>query len=109
MARLVELVRPEGFEELLERPKPFEVGAIEPLFTVASDRDESGLAEEREMLRHTRVAQVESLDEFTNREFVTPDVPQNLLAARLGDKLEGVHAVILLMTEMYVTFLSSLK
>ena len=80
------------------------VGAVEPLFAVPSDGDEAGLTQQRQVPGDARVREVEPFYERPDREFFAPDVPEDLLAAGLGDQLKRVHHDILPLVEMSGTF-----
>jgi hypothetical protein len=77
------------------------VGAIQAPLAVAPDGDEARVAQERQVLRHARVAQVEAVDELAHRHLVAPDQAKDLLPARLGDELQRIHADTLPQTEMF--------
>ena len=55
------------------------------------------------MLRHAPVTEVEPSDELTDRQLAA-DVAKDLLAARLRDKLKGIHQFILVEGEISDTF-----
>ena len=83
---------PERLEELLQWTELFMIGTVEPLLPIATDGHKTRIAQERQVLRDAGVAQIEAFDEFADRELVAPNLAENLLAARLGDELEDVHA-----------------
>ena len=85
------------------------IGPIQPLLADTAHRHEAGVPQQREMLRHARVAEVEPIDELTDRQLLTPYVAQDLLAAWLSDELESVHSFIVARSETYATFTPSLK
>ena len=96
-------------EELLERPEPLVVCAVHPSLAVAAHGDETGVAQEGEVLRHAGVAQLDLLGDLTDGELVAPYGSKDLLAAGLGDKLQRVHRDMLVDAEMYGTFALKLK
>jgi hypothetical protein len=61
------------------------------------------------MLRDARIAQLEHGRELPDRTFLPPNEPEDLLAARLGNKLKRIHKLILATSEMYGTFPPPLK
>ena len=85
------------------------IGAVEPLLAVSAYRHETGLAQKRQMLRHARVTQIETVDELADGKLVAPDVAQDLLPPRLSHELKRVHRFIIARSEMYATFAPSLK
>ena len=67
------------------------VCTVEPALAIAAHGDQPRVSQERQVLRHARVAQLDPMRDLADRQFVAPDGPEDLLAARLGDDLQGVH------------------
>ena len=55
------------------------VSAVEALLAVSSDCHEPGFTQSRQVLRDTRIAQVQTTSELSDRQLVAPDQPQDAL------------------------------
>src|SRR5919106_3564221 len=89
---VIELLRPLRLEVGGERAQRSPVCPVVAAGALLADRDERGLAQHLQVLRHRPEGDVELAGELASGALGTPAQPQDLPAAWLGDDLDGVHA-----------------
>jgi hypothetical protein len=96
-----ELGAPHGLEVLGERPEGGFVGDVEVLSSLLSHRDESGVAEDAEVLRDGAEGDVDVGGDVAGGSFLVPDELEDFLSPGLGDGGEGLgHPNILAITKI---------
>src|SRR6185437_9980611 len=80
----------ESFRPLMQRPDSFSVGAVEPVPSVAPHPHQPNLPQHAKMLRHRRLVDAQTRDNFAHLAFLDDKQAENLPPARLGYCVESV-------------------
>ena len=76
-------------------PSAVAIGPVQAAIAVASNADETGIAQDAEVLGDRAEREVEARGDVARGEFVVPDEAEDLASARFADDLQAVHRPIL--------------
>ena len=87
-ARQLGTVRLEPFVEF---SKWLGAQAVQPTLRIATDLDETRLAQHLEVSRHARLMDTDRIDEFRDRTLAVPHHIEDPTTSRLGDHMQDVE------------------
>ena len=84
-------LRPVRLEPLVEFAEGLGAQAIQAALRVATDLDETGVAQHLEVSRHAGLVHADGIDQFGDRSLAVTDRIEDSPSSRLGDHVENVE------------------